>query len=180
MSWKNVKEFYRIGHAVCVTDAGICIGSPYIHNIIVISLAGIVTKRYEDRRSNEDLHRYQQEFDADPAKLKQLVQSPDTFTASVPVYTYDDGDILEKQCEKPGWPNVTHDGCMMYENTFSTDKAKVVSWAKRNAAARVNCAKRRLTELQKDLADAEKFLAESEGHVAKLEASFPDVLSDKT
>ena len=30
MGWKNIKEHYRIGHTVHVTDKGICIGSPYI------------------------------------------------------------------------------------------------------------------------------------------------------
>jgi len=36
MGWKNIKEHYRINHYVQVTEQGICIGSPYIHNIIVI------------------------------------------------------------------------------------------------------------------------------------------------
>ena len=47
MGWKNIKEHYRIGHAVQVTDAGICIGSPYIHNIIIIGVDGTLKKRTE-------------------------------------------------------------------------------------------------------------------------------------
>jgi len=27
-----------------------------------------------------------------------------------------------------GWPNVTHDGDLMYANTYSTDKGKVIEW----------------------------------------------------
>lgn len=30
MGWKNVKEHYQIGHIVCVTSKGLCIGSPYV------------------------------------------------------------------------------------------------------------------------------------------------------
>jgi hypothetical protein len=173
MSWKNVKDHYRIGHAVQVTSKGICIGSPYIHDLIVISRDGVVTKRYEDRRSNEDLWRYQQEFDADPALLKRLVQSPDAFTASITVYTYDGGDIIEKKCEVVGWPNVTHDGDMMYENTFSSDRAKIVETAKRNADAGIEMADDRIAELKKDLAEMESLANQYRDERAKLEMENP-------
>ena len=121
MGWKNVKESYGIVHTVQVTDKGICIGSPYIHDLIVIGLDGAVKKR-DYGYGNQDLKRYMQEFDADPDKLKRLVLSDDHFAASVTVFTYDGGDIVEKLCEAPGWPNVTHDGEMMYDNTFENAK----------------------------------------------------------
>ena len=138
MSWKNVKDHYQVEHSVKITSEGICIGSPYIHNIIVIGLDGIVKKPYENGRTNEDLRRIQDAFDADPEKLKELVLSPDTFKKSLTVYTYNGSEIIEKKCEELGWPNITHDGCMMYENTFSADKLKVVALAKKNIQLRVH------------------------------------------
>jgi len=45
MGWKNVKEHYRIGHSVQVTEQGVCIGSPYVHNLIVVGLDGRFVKR---------------------------------------------------------------------------------------------------------------------------------------
>lgn len=134
MGWKNVKEHYRIGHIVQVTDAGICIGSPYIHNIIVIGKDGKVKKRY-DGCCNDDLSRYQAEMDTDPTLLRMLVQQQDSFGKLVKVYTHSDGDVIEKWCEKIGWPNITCDGELMHDNTFSTDKQKVVEWAKKEAEA---------------------------------------------
>lgn len=153
MGWKNIKEHYNIGHHVQVTEAGICIGSSFIHNLIVIGLHGKVTKPFRER-TNEDLQRYQREFDADPAKLAELVSAPDTFAASVTVYTYDSttSAIIEKQCETPGWPNLTHDGEMMYDNTFSTDRTKVVEWAKENARIGIKWAKERREQLEQDMA----------------------------
>jgi hypothetical protein len=57
MGWKSVKEHYQIKHIVQVTDKGICVGSPYIHDVIIIGLDGKVLKR--DREpSNDDLNRY--------------------------------------------------------------------------------------------------------------------------
>lgn len=165
MGWKNVKEHYRIGHLVQVSDKGICIGSPYIHDLIVIGFDGSFVKKY-DGRVNDDLRRYQSEMLADMAKLKELVESPDVFEKSVTIWTYEDGDIIEKQCEIPEWPNVTHDGKMIYENTFSTDRSKVIEWAKHNAylwhnryVEAVEEAKQRVVELQAELAEA-KFAIE--------------------
>lgn len=132
MGWKNIKEHYRIGHIVQVTEAGICIGSPYIHNIMTISRDGELIKDAADHL-NEDLARYRTEMRADPAKLRELATTPDTFTASHPVYTYDGAEIIEKLCETPGWPNITHDGDMMFENMFFADRETAID------AARTNC-----------------------------------------
>lgn len=127
MGWKALKEHYRIGHSVqIVPEKGICIGSAYIHDIIVVGFDGVITKR--DRYGGE-LARYQEEIDADPAKAKALIDQPDAFERSIPVFTYAGAEIIECACEELGWPNVTHDGRMMYENTFSPDRAEVLRWA---------------------------------------------------
>lgn len=168
MGWKNVKESYQIGHQVCVAEKGICIGSGYIHDLIVISLDGVVKKRF-DGSSNDDLRRYQQEMDADPEKLKRLVQTPDSFEVAITVYTYDGGNIIEKRCESLGWPNVTHDGDMMYENTYSPDRDVVVQWAKRNADLGIKFAQERVEEAKASLIELEVSLARVKEERAKLE-----------
>jgi hypothetical protein len=167
MGWKNIKEHYRIKHQLRVSEGGICIGSAYISDILIINFDGVLIKRYEDR-SNDDILRYQSEIDADPILLKRLVQTQDRFTASIPVYTYADGSIVEKQCEIPGWPNVTHDGDMMYENTYSTDKAQVIEWAKRNASLAVKCGLRDVEEAEKALSDARSRLDKYKSDELKL------------
>lgn len=172
MGWKNVKEHYRIVHHVQITPEGLCIGSSFIHNIIVVGLDGKVLKRY-DERANEELRRYQQEFDADPATLSRLIETPDTFTAGITVYTYDGGDILERQCELPGWPNVTHDGEMMYDNRFSPDKATVVAWAKRNADLGIENCEEAVADAQRRLAECAHRLDIEKANRAKLEADHP-------
>jgi hypothetical protein len=174
MSWKNVKEHYHIGHSVQITQAGICIGSPYIHDLIIIGLDGRVKKGYNGH-SNEDLLRYMAEMKADPEKLRQLVQTPDTFTTAIPVYTYAGGEIMEKQCEELGWPNVTHDGCMMYESTFSEYKAKVVWWAKQNAQAKLKSFEDVIERRKRDLAKAVVLENTFRVNLAKLETDYPEV-----
>jgi hypothetical protein len=171
MGWKSVKEHYRIKHTVCVTEQGICIGSTYIHDIIVIGLDGKLKKR-DSGGSNDDLKRYMREFDADPKKLKSLVEAEDEFEKSVKVYTYDyDGNILEKQCEEPGWPNSTHDGEMMYDNKFSTKRREVVKLAKQELRAAVRMMKDLVDRKRQDLSESESGLSRYEAALKKLESN---------
>lgn len=177
MGHKAFREHYRIGHIVKVNERGVCIGSPYIPDLIVVAMDGTILEEYD--RLNEDLKRYVAEMKADPAKLREVLNAPDTFEASIPVYTYKGADIIEKLCEKPGWPNVTHDGDIMYENTFSTDKAKVVAWAKRNAGLGVKFANDKIEQLKSDIARVESNLAKELADLAKLNADYPEVEAAK-
>lgn len=175
MGWKNIKNHYRIVHIVAVHEGkGICIGSPYVHDLLTITSDGTVKWGNLGPSRNDDLARYHAEMTADPAKLVELMNSADTFSKSTTVYTYEGGEIIEKRCEKPGWPNVTHDGLLMYDNSFSTDKKKVVALAKGNAAAGIELAQDRVKELQADLRKAEGWLEEHTAALAKLNADYPE------
>lgn len=175
MGWKLVKDHYRIGHIVHVRTEGICIGSPYIPEILIIGNDGVLKKR-DDKRDNEDLRRYLSEFDADPELLKRLVLEPDPVPGkTVTVWTYAGAAIIEKQCEEPGWPNTTIDGELMYENTFSTDKEQVVRWAKESAMYGVKAYNRTIAKIEKELAEQQSERAKCESNAAKLAADFPSV-----
>lgn len=155
MGWKSVKEHYRIGHYVTVDrEKGICIGSPYVHDLIVIGFDGVVKKR-PDRTHNDDLCRYLREFDADRELLKQLILQEDKFEKSLPVWTYFGSRIVEKFCEEYGWPNVTHDGLMMYDNTFSKYRAVIVRAAYQNAKAGHEVTGDRVEQTRKELKEIE-------------------------
>lgn len=173
MSWKNLKERYNIGHIVQVTEKGICIGSGYIPDLLVVGHDGKLVKRYERPEINADLARYQAEFDADPEALRLAVTTPDTFAVSLPVFTYDGGTIIEEACEEYGWPNVTHAGHVMYQNSYSKDKATVVAWAKESAAVRAKSYRSSVAVLEARLAREKALLAKAEADAAKLAADYP-------
>lgn len=169
MGWKLLKERYGIGHTVQVTDEGICIGSPYVHNLIVLDFTGRVVRRSELIGGNDDLHRYVKSFEADPQRVKETIDEPDCFTDSITVYTYDGGTIIEKKCEKLGWPNCTHDGELMYENTFSTDRAEIVARAIENAKCGIELTQEAVESNQKRLDDSLARLKRLQDAVASLE-----------
>jgi len=169
MGWKNVKEHYQIDHIVCVTDKGICIGSPYCHDLIVINQwQKKIMHPHESLGRSEDLTRYWDEMHADLDKLWDLIEKPDMFANSITVYTYRDSEIIEKQCEEPGWPNVTHDGELMYVNTFSTDRKVTVNRAIRNSAAAANSSLEYLTQIENDLTKTRARLGKYQADLATL------------
>lgn len=171
MGWKSIKEHYNIRHIVQVTSKGICIGSGYIHDIMVIDKnTGVVIKPYlkDGWSSNDDLFRYQEEMDANPEKLKELVFQEDTFEKSIPVYTYDGSEIIQEFCEELGWPNITHNGNIMYENTYSEDVEQVIKWAKREAEAIINNSKERVEEIERDLKRVSDRLSVAQENLRKL------------
>lgn len=130
MGYKLLRDTYKIEHIVQVCDKKeyggrvICIGSPYVHDLIVINMEGEIVKRYD--RSNNDLKRYMQEFDADPEKLKRIVQTTDAFDAdkNKTVYIYDSYccRIRTEVCQDYGYPNTTNMGELMYNTSFPTYK----------------------------------------------------------
>jgi hypothetical protein len=136
MGWKRMRDHYRIEHIVQVRYGRVLIGSDYVPELIIIDADGTPREGSLGIRGHDEFERYWRDLTADPEQLRALLAAPDTFAASIPVYTYEGGTIIEKQCETPGWPNCTHDGQMMYDNTFSTDKAQVVEWARECRAMR--------------------------------------------
>ncbi|MBC8740448.1 hypothetical protein F6X40_27820 [Paraburkholderia sp. UCT31] len=174
MGWKVLKEMFGIKHYVQVTSDGICIGSSYVHNIVTINpRTGEVHENPTFRNFLRD--NYPGLLEAKPDDIVKLIETPDTFTTSLAVYTYENGDIIEKQCEEPGWPNVTHDGCMMYRYSFSADKDKVVAWAKRSAARAIEHTSDYLAKAERELAEIRSQLAGYVADQAKLEATYPTI-----
>lgn len=174
MGWKNVKEHYQIGHIVCVTSKGLCIGSPYVHDLLCIKDAespqdfedtidrqctslgnGLQVWRPKHLGRGQPFDGWVEAMQDDPAKLRELIDTPDTFERSLTVYTCDYylGTIIEKQCEEYGWPNVTHDGDLMYDNSFSANRSEVVAYAKRNATTDLKSLDRRVGKIEKNLVE---------------------------
>jgi len=169
MGWKNVKEHYGIDELVHVYDDKVSVGSDRLLNIITIESDMVPTRRYSH---GEPFDGWTRAMLADLGTLRRLIETPDTFARSIPVYTFDyDGNIIEKQCEALGWPNVTHDGCLMYDNHFFPDRAEAVAGARRELRAAVNCAWTTVLAAEIELAEDRELLARYEAVLAKLEAA---------
>lgn len=172
MGWKNLKEHFKINHIVEVTERGICIGSKYVHDLAIINPA---TGQIKNNQTYNDFlrRRYPDLLDASPEEIMNLINKPDKFLKSITVYTFDDGKIIKHQCEALGYPNVTHTGRLMYENTFSADREVVIGWAKRNAESRAELIRESIVEAERHLVERRALLVAAESDRATLEAKYP-------
>lgn len=138
MGWKNIHKKFKIIHITQIRDGRICIGSPYMCEIISISFEGKIIKSYKDRE-NEDLNRYQSEIEEaeKTGELKKLIETPDHFVNLKIIYTGEKGRIIKKYCEEYDYPNICTDGELIYTNTFFKDKKEAKKYYKNDARLEV-------------------------------------------
>ena len=178
MGWKAVKEHYRIGHTVHIREGCLLIGSAYVSDLITVKPDGTVIPNRTFDREGGDLGRYRDEMRADPAKLVELMEAPDVFAADIPVFTWEGSEIIEDLCEEFGWPNITHRGVLMYENTHFLDRDDAVRKALRSTRYGVEAWTRNLEEAKEKVVGVQKRLDEIEGNLAKLKADHPAVAAE--
>jgi len=129
MGWKSFKYKFGIEHHVQIVSGKLLIGSGYVSSIVSIDLkTGTVSENPTFRGFLKE--EYPQLFKATKEEILQPLSEPDCFAKSSSVFTYDRDQIIEKNAEELGWPNVTHDGVMMYDNLFFATSAEAVAKAK--------------------------------------------------
>ena len=133
---QKLKELLNTGYIVAFyrgykENDYIGIGSGYIHGIIRMDCVTLKVSYPGDE--NEDGLIFP-ELIAASKKLKALISSGDIRNIidgnddpeinNIEVFYEENGDILSTFCEKPGWPNTTITGELMYENShYPTGKA---------------------------------------------------------
>jgi len=172
MGWKSVREHYGIEHIVKIVDAELHIGSAYVGDLLRVTPQGGVTRnRAFDKRG--EIGRYQDEIEADPARFAALFAQDDAFGETVPVYTYDDTGIVEKRAEEIGWPNVTTDGDLQYENRHFADRADAIAAAFADARAWKTRAAEHVVEAELELAKRQERSARANEVLEALEREYP-------
>lgn len=171
MGWKTFKTHFQIKHHIVqvVPENPRLLHIGYVGNLIEVDRAtGVVTA---DDGPASFLHTFYPTLSkASPEEVLAQLEAEDVFESSIPVFTFDGGDIIEKRCEALGWPNLTHDGYLMHQSRYHEDKARVVEWALNEAAA---CAKYMTSCIgiaQRELARLEALKSSCEANLAKLQA----------
>jgi len=135
MGWKTFKEKFKIDHIVQITGDKLCIGSPYINDLssIEISSGKIIPKN--DTFSNFLSESYPEIESATDKERLSAINAKDVFDKKITVYTYDNNKIVKKYAEALGYPNITHDGELMHDNTFFLKREESVE----HALDEINC-----------------------------------------
>lgn len=160
MGWKRIKEYFDIEHIVQVQGEEILIGSPYSSRLLAIKIStGEVFNNSVFKNFGEE--NYPRLMSASKEKILSLINEKDSFSDSLVVYTYEDDKILKKFCEEYGYPNITHDGCIMYENSFFENKEDAIKKAKKVNEQDIRGHKEFIESLEKDLNKVKERLEKS-------------------
>ena len=153
MGWKNLKQHFNLEYIVQVdTEGRLLIGSAYLNDLLTIRPDGAISVHslFADDKSGPlvDLANRLKE---DPSLVRDLLASPDSFQTDIPVYTWEHGALVEKLCEEPGYPNITHDGRLMHDNTYFLRPEDACAKAHSSSVFYVEHWERQVERLQREL-----------------------------
>lgn len=147
MGFKAIKQHYDIKHIVAIYNeekyggACICIGSGYVHGLIAINIetGKVFYSSLVTPGENSEIGQLAARIKADEKNgvLRALIDEPDTFARNLPVFTIDRWAVKAELCEEYGWPNTTHNGAIMYENTYFHTRAEAYAYLLKETKAGV-------------------------------------------
>lgn len=172
MGWKNLKEHFNLEDVIVqVKNNQVLIGSGFISDLISFDMeTGEKTINPTFPEAADQLPELK---NSNPKLILELLTKPDAFTASLPVFTYEGGRVLEYLCEEYGYPNVTHCGRLMYLNQFNENKEQVTLWARENLDAEIRYCSTRIEDLKKELASMKNRMEESSFERNRLDQNLP-------
>ena len=148
------------GYTVHFRDNKVCIGSPLCSALLTVD-----AKTYEIKYALDTFHKGRasirsQELEFIWDKLEELVKSGelksiidgnDSTEGMFPVYCCDDGEIIKKFADVFGWPNSTHDGTLMYNNTFFKTEREAIEYGIKDLTAAAEMYTGRIADLEKEI-----------------------------
>jgi hypothetical protein len=173
MGFKAFKEHFGIENHIVSIDQGIIhIGSAFVSKLVGIDMqTGAIL--VNDTFSGFLAQYYPNILNSSDEERLALIQIKDQFTQTIPVYTSCNGQIIEKQCEALGFPNVTLDGEIMYNNTHYANKADAVEYTRKNLHYRIENYKESVADLEAKLAEKKGKLAESKKIMEEFNNTYP-------
>lgn len=176
MGWKTVKEHFGIDSIVSVgipasgeEPSTMYVGGGYLTELVEIDMRtgkAMIKPGFESISTDE----YKDLLHATPELLLELINKEDEFERSLPVYSEVHGEVREFYCEALGWPNTTHEGYLMFENTFFPDRKSCLEYVVEDAETCIVFTKRQIQELEVRVKDAKDFLERSEQRLRRYTA----------
>lgn len=113
-----------------ITDDGekVCVGSYMVHDLLSVDKKTLKLRyalgypsKDRDSIDDDELRGLWDKLQAviDSGEIKSIIEENDVLENPIPVFTYNrDFAIVESMTDAIGYPNVTHDGKLMYDNTY--------------------------------------------------------------
>jgi hypothetical protein len=176
MGWKTVKEWLGVtGAVVHVQDGILSIGTPGIPVLVQVGKDGQVVRDPKAVGSASQLGRAIRKIGADKAGFMEALAAEDQFEVSTKVYTYnlETGKVEEHQSEKPGYPNVTHSGVLMYDDLFFSDPEQARLRGMEEEEELIERYQAEKEQAEKALEQAKALLKRAQAHLRDLKKGEP-------
>jgi hypothetical protein len=126
------------GYAVMNKEDRICIGSSLCSDLITVNKKTLKINYALDRDGRKNLESRGRDelvfiWDKlqeliDNGEIKDIIEGVDVIENPIVVFTVDDGKLISTTTDKTGWPNVTAEGDMMYDNTYFRSKKEAIKY----------------------------------------------------
>lgn len=174
------------GYSVSNNDEYIAVGSPMCHDLISVNKETLKVKyaldtfregrKYLEGRSNskgenellfiwDKLHEL-----IESGQIQDIINGKDEIENPLPVFTVDDGKLVESVTDKYGWPNTDDNGICMYENTHFPTAKQAIEYGILEYKAGEENTLRRIKELEDDLSKVKERLEKYRGYVSHLQS----------
>lgn len=86
-------------------------------------------------------------------ELQDIINGDDEIENPLPVYTVDDGILIETFTDKYGWPNVTISGKLMHDNNYFKTKGAAIEYGIKDLGYGIDSLERMVKEKEQELAN---------------------------
>jgi hypothetical protein len=89
-------------------------------------------------------------------EINDIINGKDIIENPLPVFTVDNGIVVESITDKYGWPNTDDDGICMYDNTHFPTKKEAIEYGISEYKAGAYLVTERIKDIEKDLLEAKE------------------------
>jgi len=180
------KLLNNTGYSVSNHRDYIAVGSPLCHDLISVNKETLKVKyaldtfregrkclegKSNSKGENELLFIWDKLHELiENGQIQEIITGKDEIENPLPVFTVENGKLVENVTDEYGWPNTDDDGICMYDNThFPTAKKAIEYGISKYKAGKENTL-RRIEDLENDLSKVKERLSMYESYIAYLEA----------
>lgn len=103
-------------------------------------------------------------------QIHDIINGKDVIENPLPVFTVEEGRLVESVTDKYGWPNTDDNGICMYENSHFPTAKQAIEYGILDYKAGKEIVSRRIKELESDLSLVKERLSTYESYIVHLES----------
>jgi hypothetical protein len=180
------KILNNTGYAVSNHREYIAVGSPLCHDLISVNKETLKLKYAldtwrEGRKSLEGKSNEEGENELlfiwdklaeliASGEIQNIINGKDEIENPLPVFSVEDGKIVESITDEYGWPNTDDNGICMYENTHFPAKEQAIKYGLSEYKAGLSMILDNVKEKEKELSKAKERVEKYRSYLAHLES----------